>query len=63
VTTGNIVIVVFCLALIANVVALVRHWRALRRYNSVLNNFAEAQEQWIMEAEKRKADSRNGLDR
>jgi hypothetical protein len=53
---GDIILVVFCLALIANAVALVRHWRALRMFQIVLANLAETQKQFneLTEAEQRR---------
>ena len=54
--TSNIVLVLFCVALIANAIALVRHWQALRVFQIMLTNFAETQRQFneIMEAEQRR---------
>lgn len=43
---SNIVLVLFVFALIANAIALYRHWQALRMFNIVLSNLAETQRQF-----------------
>jgi hypothetical protein len=44
--TSNFILVLFCVALIANAIALVRHWQALRVFQIMLTNFAETQRQF-----------------
>jgi hypothetical protein len=54
--TSNIFLLLFCVAMIANAIALARHWRMMRVFQIMLTNFAETQRQLneIMEAEQRK---------
>jgi hypothetical protein len=54
--TSNIFLLLFCVAMIANAIALVRHWRMMRVFQIMLTNFVETQRQLneIMEAEQRK---------
>lgn len=53
---SNILLAVFCVAILANVIALYRHWQALRMFNMMLQGFAESQEQFneLMAKEKDK---------
>jgi hypothetical protein len=45
-TTGNILLILFCLALIANAFALFRHWQALRAFTIVMSNLEASQRQF-----------------
>jgi hypothetical protein len=53
---SDIVFLLFSLALVANVIALVRHWQMLRIMRIVLNNLILSQNQFneLMEAEQKK---------
>lgn len=53
---SNIILVVFCLTLIANAFAIFRHWQAVRAFKIVLANLAATQEKFneLIEAEQRK---------
>jgi hypothetical protein len=53
---GDITLVLFVIALVANTVALVRHWRALRAFNIVMSNLAETQCQFnaLVKSERQK---------
>lgn len=42
----TIIVGLFCLALFANAVALVRHWRMMRVLNITLNSLIETQRQF-----------------
>ena len=52
---SDIVFLLFALALVANVIALVRHWQMLRVMRIVLNNLILSQTQFneLMQAEKK----------
>jgi hypothetical protein len=54
------IITLFCLAMLANVIALVRHWQALRAFHIMMSHLAETQRQFneIMENEQRKISKR-----
>jgi hypothetical protein len=43
---SDLVLILFCLTMIANVIALVRHWRMLRVMQIVLNNLIDSQKQF-----------------
>jgi hypothetical protein len=45
-TISDIITVLFCLTMIANVVALVRHWQMMRVMQIVLNGLAETQREF-----------------
>lgn len=49
------IVAAFCLMMIANVIALVRHWRMMRVMEVVLTNLAETQQQFneMIEAERK----------
>lgn len=51
------IVAAFCLMMIANVIALVRHWRMMRVMEIVLTNLAETQQQFneMIEAERKDA--------
>jgi hypothetical protein len=45
-TLDNLVTILFCLVMLANLVAFVRHWRMMRVMHIVLNNLVETQHQF-----------------
>lgn len=51
---SDILLGVFVIAIIANAIALYRHWQALRMFNIVLGNLAETQRQFNELVEKDK---------
>ena len=54
-SSTNVALLLFALALVANVIALVRHWQMLRVMRIVLNNLILSQTQFneLMQAEKK----------
>lgn len=44
--THDIITAIFCVTVVANVVALIRHWRMMRVLNITLNNLIETQREF-----------------
>ena len=51
----NITLILFGVAMIANTITLIRHWRMMRVMNITLNSLIETQQQYneLLEAERR----------